>query len=336
MSMNELFVDQARKYNRKPQEPPPLPVLNGWYGRTNYALEFCKKHPKLECYMCHNKIQQIEDISLTKIIKNDTFHYIFVICNNCHLKHNIPEAPRNKSGNMNEAREIRAEANNLDRSIDLLRSQIRDKKLEIKKLESISHDLNNSINQFNNKKKELETVKESTSELCENIVEAYEKIEKHQKTFDRLTVQNNNLVKQIRETRESREERKREIARENESIEQEAYETLGELRNCIKQETDVLNRINDQKIDMLDSLSQSAENFKQLLLKHKSQIRPKYVYTCRICEDAEGIYAIECGHIYCQKCVDFNLKECSFCKAKPQDSDGEEKNTFDILKLYYA
>ena len=262
----------------------------------------------VKCYICSRTVSRVENpVKFGKVIEKDNFRVLYVICQECVLnRRSLPELPVEKV-------------------------------IPVERVLSTEHDprsprrmspQNRIRRDIASRKVELEELEDEYSELECKIVIAKDKIEKHKRTFDRLTQENRDVLDSLRNLRSQREERKRQIAVEMEELEGQAREQKEQLQQTIIQETKKLSSIQQQKESMILSLQESLMDVGRLVGEQKRQLSSEK-YICKICMEREGNISIECGHMYCNNCLE-QINECSICKkVKPEEG-------FQARKLYFV
>lgn len=174
----------------------------------------------------------------------------------------------------------------------------------------------------------LEKCNETEKGYADQVEAANEKIRKHKNTLERLVVENNEVLTQLRLNRETREDRRKELEREIEEVEGRAKQQIEHIQQSVVNETKKLSEIQNQQENMMRMFRESLDDVNKLISDQKN-VNMSETYRCSICMDHIADVSINCGHIFCGTCLN-QFNECPICHMNKPEAG------FDARKLYFV
>lgn len=282
---------------------------------------------KIKCFGCEREFQfnELEHIILIKIYRHNVDAF-YICCNLCTpdcptIDMTASDAQRFYIGKRGNIKAIIDEKNAMDNMIAEIQIQIQNSKETIEDLKNTTNELNNDIllqEQVNKDKiAQLEKIvkreqlidKEIQKQagLLQSITdteaqttllkEQYEKL--YAKQFEmanEMDVLNNNIGKMKQDTQTILEQFEKNIQEKNAQI----LETL--TKNISKKTKEITDNM-----DNIESLSESIVE------------KLSYDFKCGVCMGRKNpIWAYDCGHTVCKKCIDQLDNKCPTCSAESE------------------
>lgn len=288
-------------------------VVNGRIASNMHAVP---SYQGMYCHMCRQKINFNSRYYVEKFQING-YDTCKLSCESCIFNKNnqlnaeIQRMYQSMIGKQNKLNELNRTETELDEKIVDTDEQI-DRTQERLKM----------------KREQLDKYNEEEQDYDEQTDAANEKIARHRNTLERLVVENNSLLAQIRTHRETRENRRKEVEREIEEVEGRAKQQIEHIQQSVINETKKLSEIQNQQENMMRLFRESLEDVNKLISGQKNANMSE-TYRCSICMDHIADASIDCGHIFCLTCLD-QFRECPICHMNKPDTG------FAIRKLYFV